>query len=247
MFRQSVLAIALGLLALTSTAAMAQPPAGQQPRPLQNLQIIPKDTPRAQVIQIMQSFTSALGVRCEHCHVDEAGRTDFAADDRRTKNIARAMMRMTEELNGKIPTVVGKSAGDAARMQCATCHRGVAIPKLLTDIMTETMAASGMPAAAVKYRELRKQYYGGQSYDFSEAALAGLAQRANQANKPDDAIALLQLNLEFNPQSSRSYALLGAAYAAKNDSATAIKDFEKALEIDPKNEQARQQLERLKK
>jgi cytochrome c-type biogenesis protein CcmH/NrfG len=112
--------------------------------------------------------------------------------------------------------------------------------------MTETMAAGGMPAAAVKYRELRKQYYGGQSYDFSEGALAGLAQRANQANKPDDAIALLELNLEFNPQSSRSYALLGTIYAAMHDNATAIKDFEKALEIDPKNEQAKQQLARLK-
>ena len=91
------------------------------------------------------------------------------------------------------------------------------------------------------------RYYGGQSYDFTDAALAGLAQRATQANKPDDAIALLQLNLEFNPQSSRSYMLLGTAYAAKNDSATAIKDFEKALELDPNNAQAKQQLERLRK
>ena len=131
--------------------------------------------------------------------------------------------------------------------QCATCHRGVAIPKLLTDIMTETIAANGMTAAAAKYRELRKQYYGGQSYDFSDASLAGLAQRTNAAGTPDDAIALLQLNLEFNPQSARSYTLLGTIYAARNDNATAIKDFEKALEIDPNNAQAKQQLERLKK
>ena len=159
MLRTSHIAFVFAFVALTSAAALAQAPAAgaQQPRPLQNLQIIPKETPRPQVIQTMQSFTSALGVRCEHCHVDENGRQDFAADDKRTKNVARAMMKMTEDLNAKIPTVVAKTATDAARVQCATCHRGVAIPKLLTDIMTETIAASGTTAAATKYRELRKQ------------------------------------------------------------------------------------------
>ncbi len=74
-----------------------------------------------------------------------------------------------------------------------------------------------------------------------------MAQRANQGGKPDDAIAWLQLNLEFYPQSSRSYALLGAVYGAKKDTDNAMKSFEKALAIDPQNAQAKRQLDQLKK
>jgi predicted Zn-dependent protease len=67
------------------------------------------------------------------------------------------------------------------------------------------------------------------------------------ANKPDDAIAWLNLNTEFYPKSSATYAALGQAYARKNDTANAIKNFEKAIELDPNNQAAKRQLEQLKK
>ncbi len=241
--------VALGLLAFSATLASAQAPpgAGQAPPPMTNLQILPKDAPRQQVIQTMQGFAQGLGVRCEYCHVEEGGRQDMASDDKRTKKVAREMMRLTMDINAKLPVAVSKSATDATRVQCATCHRGVAIPKQLTDILTDTATASGLPAATTQFRDLRKQYYGGQSYDFSEVSLTTLAQRANAANKPDDAIAWLQLNLEFYPQSARTYQLLGAVYAGKKDTANAIKSLEKCLEIDPQNAQAKRQLEQLKK
>ena len=215
---------------------------------MKNLQVFPADTPRPQVIQAMQGFTQGLGVRCEFCHVDEPGHQDFAADDKRVKKVAREMMKLTMDLNTKIPTAVSKSATDSTRVQCATCHRGVAIPKQLTDILTDTAnGTGGMTAATTQFRELRKQYYGGQSYDFSEVSLTTLAQRANQAGKADDAIAWLQLNLEFYPQSARSYLLLSTVYGAKKDTPNAIKAAEKAVELDPQNAQAKAQLERLKK
>jgi len=240
--------ITIGIVVFASTIVSAQAPAGgQAPPPMKNLQIIPADTPRQQVIQTMQGFTQGLGVRCEFCHVDEPGHQDFAADDKRVKKVAREMMKLTADLNTKIPAAVSKSATDATRVQCATCHRGVAIPRQLTEILTDTMTASGMPAAATQFRELRKQYFGGQSYDFSEGSLTTLAQRANQAGKPDDALSWLQLNLEFYPQSTRSYLLMSNVYATKKDMANAIKSAEKAVEIDPQSAQAKQQLERLKK
>ncbi|MEO8677657.1 MAG: c-type cytochrome [Vicinamibacterales bacterium] len=247
--RISPAVIVFGFVVASSAVAGAQPPAGgaQAPPPMKNLQVIPADTPRQQVIQTMQTFTQGLGVRCEFCHVDEPGHQDFAADDKRVKKVAREMMRLTADLNAKIPAAVSKPAADATRVQCATCHRGVAIPRQLTEILSDTMTASGMPAATTQFRDLRKQYFGGQSYDFSEASLTTLAQRANQAGKPDDALAWLQLNLEFYPQSVRSYLLMSNVYAAKKDMPNAIKSAEKALEIDPQNAQAKQQLERLKK
>jgi Photosynthetic reaction centre cytochrome C subunit len=240
--------ITIAIVVFASTIASAQTPAGgQAPPPLKNLQIIPADTPRQQVIQTMQGFAQGLGVRCEFCHVDEPGHQDFAADDKRVKKVAREMMKLTADLNTKIPAAVAKPATDATRVQCATCHRGVAIPKQLTEILTDTMTASGTPAAVTQFRELRKQYFGGQSYDFSEVSLTTLAQRANQAGKPEDTLAWLQLNLEFYPQSVRSYVLMSTVYAAKKDMPNAIKNAEKAVEIDPQNAQAKQQLERLKK
>jgi tetratricopeptide (TPR) repeat protein len=90
------------------------------------------------------------------------------------------------------------------------------------------------------------QHDGGQQYDFSEGALVTIAQRAMTAKKPDDAIAYLQANLEYFPKSARTYQAMAQVKNAKGDKQGAIKDLEKALELDPKNAQARNQLQQLK-
>jgi hypothetical protein len=225
---------------VTGTAQAAPPPA------MTNLQIFPKDTPRPQVIATMQAFTQALGVQCNYCHVQEGrgGRNDMASDEKQPKKAARGMMLLAREINTKLPDAVGKSADATTRVGCATCHRGVPIPKQIVDIVTD----AGSPAAGLaKYKELRDKFYGGQSYDFSEGSLIGIAQRANTANKPDDALAYLNANLEYFPKSARTYATIGQVKNAKGDKAGAIAALEKAVELDPNNAQAKAQLENLKK
>ena len=74
-----------------------------------------------------------------------------------------------------------------------------------------------------------------------------MAQRLTAANKPDDAIAVLQANVEFYPQSSRTYLAMAQAYQRKSDTAGAIKSLEKAVELDPQNAQAKRMLDTLKK
>jgi hypothetical protein len=252
--------IAFGVVLFAAAVASAQPPApaapagqrgggaGGQGAPMTNLQIFPKDTPRPQVIQTMQAFTQALGVQCAYCHVDEGrgGRQDYAVDEKPTKKAARGMMLLAREINDKLPTAVGKSADTTTRVGCATCHRGVPVPKQITDIVTDAAATGGAAAGLAKFKELRTQYYGGQSYDFSENSLLTLAQRANAAQKPDDALTYVQANLEYYPKSVRSYLLLSQIHQAKNDKDAAIKDVEKALEIDPNNNQAKARLQQLK-
>jgi tetratricopeptide (TPR) repeat protein len=71
-----------------------------------------------------------------------------------------------------------------------------------------------------------------------------MVQRVVQG-KPDDAIALLRMNLEFNPQSAKTYALLGFAYTRKVDDASAITNLQKSLELDPANAMVRGQLEQI--
>jgi len=247
--------VALGIV-LTASIAAAQPPAaggggqrggGQQPAPT-NLQILPKDTPRERVLQVMQRFTQSLGVQCNYCHVQEGrgGRNDMASDEKQTKKTARQMMIFARELNEKLPTVVGKAASDTTQVGCATCHRGVPIPKGLEIVLGETVASKGLDAAVAQYKDLRTKYYGAMAYDFSESGLINMAQAAIASDRADNALAWLNLNLEFYPKSSRTYQMMAQAHQRKNDKDAAIKDLEKAVELDPNNNQAKAQLQQLK-
>jgi tetratricopeptide (TPR) repeat protein len=196
--------------------------------------------PAADLMPTMQAMAQALGVRCEYCHSAPRG----SGQPEPKKEIARVMMAMTRDLNARIQSATGKPAAETTNVQCVTCHRGVAIPAQLSDILTRTLREKGSPAAVEQYRELRRQYYGRQSYDFGEATLLDLAQRIASA-RPDDAIALLKLNIEFNPRSVPSYSALAYAYTRKLDDASAITILQKALEIEPDNGIVRGQLEQL--
>jgi Photosynthetic reaction centre cytochrome C subunit len=273
MIRRHVLASVVVLAALLlSTGAYAQEPAPQArgggppaaaPR---NLQVLPKDMAPPQVLQVMQNIAQGLGVQCGYCHVQNAGPEggrgdaaaggrggrggpppfDFASDDKPQKKAAREMMLMVRDINPKVATAVGKSAEAATRVGCVTCHRGVAIPRQLADVLDQTTMEKGLQAAVAQYKDLRKQYFGGQAYDFSEGSLVTYAQRATQANKPDDAIVWLQANLEYFPLSSRTYAGLSQAQQRKNDKDGALKSLEKAVELDPQNAPLKRQLDTLK-
>ena len=156
------------------------------------------------------------------------------------------MMLMVREINPKVAAAAGKAENESARVGCVTCHRGVAIPRQLAEILDQTASEKGTPAAIAQYKELRRQYFGAQAYDFSEAALITYAQRATNADKADDAIAWLQLNLDYFPLSSRTHAGLAQAHQKKNDKDAAIKSLEKAVELDPLNAVAKRQLDQLK-
>ena len=249
--------IAFGLVALTAALAAAQqPPAAGQPAAAAgagqaaatNLQVIPKDTPRAQILQTMQAITQALGVQCNYCHVQEGrgGRNDMASDEKPTKKSARAMMILAREINEKLPAAVGKTADATTRVGCMTCHRGVANPIGLTQLLNRSVNEKGLEGALAEYRELRTKYANTMAYDLSENGLISMGQGAIQADRADNALAWLNLNLEFYPKSSRTYVIMAQAHQKKNDKDAAIKALEKAVELDPNNNQAKQQLAQLK-
>jgi hypothetical protein len=245
--------LAVGIVVLAGAIGAAQAPAGggqpPPPPPMTNLQILPKDMPRPQVIATMQAFTQALGVACNYCHVQEGrgGRNDFASDEKAPKKAARGMMILARDVNAKLPEAVGKAADATTRVGCATCHRGVPIPKQIADIVADASTTGGSAAGLAKFKELREKFYGGQSYDFSEGGLLAVAQRAQAANKTDDAIAYLQANLEYYPKSARTYVAMAQLKNGKGDKAGAIAALEKAVELDPANAQAKAQLDTLKK
>lgn len=251
----------LGIVLLPGSSALAQAGGGQPaPPPMTNLQVFPKDTPRAQVIQTMNAFNSSLGIQCDYCHVPGGpdGRLDFASDAKRTKVVARQMILLRDSINVILPVVVGKPAGAGPtagagspeapmRVLCSTCHRGLPIPKQIADVLTDAEAGGGgVKAGLAKFKELRAQFFGGQSYDFSENGLVSIAQRAITGKRPDDAMAYLQANLEYYPKSARTYQVMAQARNAKGDKTGAIRDLEKAAELDPKSVPIRNELRQLK-
>jgi|SRR5579863_811307 len=194
--------------------------------------------PPADLSKSMQAIAQALGVGCDYCHVADRG----SGKPEPKKDIARAMMAMTRDINDKVHAAAGTATTE---VQCVTCHRGVPIPRQLSEILSQTLKAQGAAAAIDQYRELRRQFYGRQAYDFGENTLIGVAQQIT-SSRPSDSIALLQLNLEFYPRSAGSYAEIGFAYTRKLDDDSAIVNLEKALEIEPANGVIRGQLEQLK-
>lgn len=104
-------------LLLSFGVMVAQPPGGGgkggQKAPPKNLKILPADN---NLIPTMRSFTVALGVQCDFCH-----EADRSLDSKETKVMARMMLGMVKEINGKFPD--GKD-----HVSCYTCHRGAQMP-----------------------------------------------------------------------------------------------------------------------
>jgi tetratricopeptide (TPR) repeat protein len=64
--------------------------------------------------------------------------------------------------------------------------------------------------------------------------------------KTADAIRIFELNVELYPASSNTYDSLGEAYMANGEKELAIKNYEKSLELNARNNNAVEMLKKLK-
>lgn len=219
------------------------------PDSLTNLQVIPKGTSVQQVIGMMRGFTNALGVRCVYCHVGEEGANlntfNFASDEKRSKKTARVMMKMVMEVNATYLSQISDPPAPMLEVRCSMCHRGVARPIALAELVTNTVNSAGLDSAVRAYKALRERYYGRAAYDFGEQTLTGVADGMMRAAKWDDALGLLKLNEEQFPTSAFTQNQLGEYYRQRGDTASAIARYKMALERDPKDQQALTRLQQL--
>ncbi|HJR41846.1 MAG TPA: c-type cytochrome [Gemmatimonadaceae bacterium] len=238
-------AMACGLLLLSFTPLGAQAPGKWPPDSLLNLKVFPKSTPVMDLVGTMRNFALGLGVRCQFCHVGEEGKPlgtfDFASDEKRTKKVAREMIRMVQEINRRLDTLPERKQ-DGLQVSCITCHRGVSRPVPLFTIMVDAATAAGADSAVRAYRALRQEYHGRDAYDFGESSLNIAAFRLGRAGKFEEAFALLRLNEELFPGSSGMYVFRGNVSLMRGDTVAAAGAYREAIRRDSTNSEARGRL-----
>jgi len=226
-------AVAMALSFAGHVAAAQEAPAPQVP---------PNAAPRLPLPD-MPAVAAALGVTCDYCHAGRGTSARVTAGGKPRLEVGREMIAMTIALNATVQVATGKAPRETAAVTCATCHRGVAIPKPLTDILLEAAVRQSPEAAVAQYRELREKYYGRQAYDFGEETLLNVTRRLAQA-RPELAIPLADLNLEFYPKSVNTLVAKAIAQSRRDDEA-AVATLKKALEIEPENGEVKGRLYQL--
>jgi len=116
--------------------------------------------------------------------------------------------------------------------------------KSIAETLSATIASSGLDAAVQQYHDLKTTAPA--TYNFDEGQLNGLGYRLIRANKFKDAIRILQLNVEAYPQSSNVYDSLGEAHMNDGNKPEAIANYQKSLQLNPKNVGAAKMLEKLR-
>ncbi len=228
-----------------------QAPQPQQPWKGKNLLYFPADITREALVQRMREFSFALDVRCQYCHSGGDGVSfdgvDFPADDKPAKVKARAMLRMTDEINKTLLPKVPSRAEPRVEVECVTCHHGRRTPKSLQTTMFEIVATEGTPAAIAKYRELRNAGTHLGKYNFGEWEINELARRLVGAKDPRSAIAILEMNGEYYPKSAAIDFQIGELQLGLGDKEKALLRYKAALEKDPGLQPAKTRIAELEK
>jgi hypothetical protein len=236
---------ASGVLGLLLGASVAN---AQIPDKFTNLQVLPKDVPKRELVASMRGFASDLGVRCAHCHVgpDNLEGMDFASDEKRSKRVAREMLRMVSLIEATVVKLPGHEHESHPAVTCYNCHRGLKRPpRNIRTLLEEAAEADGIAGALATYKSLRQEHYGKGRYDFSELALNALAQRMIEKGRKDDARAALELNRELYPSSASVEAAFGTLFLSSGEKEKARAAFRRALELDPEQPAARWGMQQL--
>ncbi len=239
-------AVAAAVVLVVSIGAVA----AQIPDKFENLKVLPKDIPQRELIGVMRGFADALGFRCHNCHVGEPGPSlngyDFVSDEKKNKLVAREMMKMVADINGKYIAPIKTGHDPKVEVTCTTCHHGQERPRSLVDILAETYEADGAEATLAKYRELHERYYGRDSFDFGLYTMDDLALQWARAGKTEDARELITLHAETHSESSHMETVLGEIERAAGNLAAAKAHYKKALKIDPDDRMAKFRLNQMK-
>src|SRR4051812_34112361 len=243
--RYSILVV---LLAWSAIAVPAAQQAAPPPWKGKNLKFFPEDITREALTQRMREFSFALNVRCQYCHSGGDGVSfdgvDFASDDKTEKVTARAMLKMTAEINNTLLPKVPQRQEPPVEVYCSTCHRGLRRPKSLQTTLFEQIQRDGVAAAVQRYKDLRADMSEG-LYDFGQWETMELARRLVEAKNFDAAIAILELTGEYYPKAPDVDLQIAEIHYARGEKEAALAGYRKTLEKAPANPRAKARIAEL--
>jgi hypothetical protein len=117
--------------------------------------------------------------------------------------------------------------------------------KPIGQVLSETIAAGGIDLAIRQYHQLETA--SAKTYNFDENQLNNLGYELVRDKKLDQAIRVFQLNVEAYPQSANVYDSLGEGYMDAGNKSEAIANYQKSLQLNPKNTGAVKMLQLLNK
>jgi tetratricopeptide (TPR) repeat protein len=237
------------LLVVSMLVALPLSAQSRMPDSLVNTKFFDKSTPVRTVVGQMRAITGALGVRCTYCHVGDESMNiwdyDFASDEKPTKLKARVMLRMVQAINDEHLEQLADIGSEGITVTCATCHRGVALPIPLEDLLLKTHVDSGYEVMDAKYEELKRRYFGSSSYDFGEGTLSSVGGSLLQRGEITDAVKTYIKNVALFGESELAHLRAGEAQLAAGDTTAALNSYRRSLELNPGNPVAKQRIEAL--
>jgi hypothetical protein len=142
---------------------------------------------------------------------------------------------------------VPSRAEPRVEVTCATCHRGLRLPKSLQTTLFEIVATEGAPAAVARYRALRGAGTHLGKYNFGEWEINELARRLVEAKNPGAAIAILEMNGEFYPASAEIDVQIAELHLQGGDRGKALERYRSALGKAPDHPRAKARVAELEK
>jgi hypothetical protein len=240
------------IAAAAAACALAASVSARQPAPWtpKNLQFFPADISRETLTQRMREFSFALNVRCQYCHSGGDGVSfegvDFASDEKPAKVKARAMLRLTDDINKTMLPKIPSRAEPRVEVNCATCHRGLRLPKSLQTTLFEIVEKDGAPAAVARYKELRADTTAG-TYNFGQWEIMELARRLVEAKNTTAAIAVLEMNGEYYPKAAEIDFQIGELHLGRGEKDKALQRYRLALGKAPNHPAVKARIAELEK
>jgi len=118
------------------------------------------------------------------------------------------------------------------------------VPQSICGPLTEALEKNETEAAVALYRQLKNEEP--ENWSFAENELNMLGYQLMARDRIDEAIAILELNVEAYPASFNTYDSLGEAFLLGGRTEAAIANYERSLELNPNNTNASSMLARLR-
>lgn len=115
-----------------------------------------------------------------------------------------------------------------------------------SDMLLAQIAGKGIDAAVKHYHDMKRTQSKKLNFNEPERTLNVIGYAFLRQRKIKEAIGVFKLNVELFPKSANVYDSLGEGYFENGEKELAVQNYERSLELDPKNTSAVEMLKKLR-